>query len=753
MRMGNKKVTLFLILLIFIIGCEQNNLNIPSGIVSTPLTGQPEANSSEAKGADVKEEAITSKESPKAAGGCDGICDSFEEEQKEKSPCYKPDCLGLKEQMQQPQQIQEIDIADKLQQEQQKNIISVSAISSQYKTTTTKPTGWFKTGQDADIMLSGIDFNNAGSSLLFNHPGNLATDGKRLALADRNNNRILIWNSLPSSNEQPDLVIGQKDFTSNNPGSALDKLNWPVGVALSNNKLVVADTYNHRILVWDSFPSSNGQAADFELNEEQSWPWAVWTDSNKLVVAHTGKARISIWNTFPSANKKPDITIESRGEIGTPRSIGSDGKSLVIGDHNAFGNKQGTFFWKNFPASNNQKYDFFVSEIKNMGKNSEPLLGSQMWQSIVAGDRKLIGIASMLHIWDSFPENENNNPDLQVGKVNAGAPGYDFGGSQSGDGSGIALAGDKLYVSLTNGNKIVGYNSIPASPLQEPDFAIGANSIYENTLRENYFATNAIIRTNGDSLFVVSTFDPRMLVWKKIPDESGTAPDYAYELGFSPVEAAIIDNSLILSDGKKFYIWNSLPLNGEMPDKITEGIAGLKLEKIAGIAKDKKYYYISDVSSKKVYVFDDNPFAKSAPVKFTANIDAGKLSSDGKYLVTIAGNQMPRIYQVSELQSSPPGLEIPGRRFNLPMSVIINDGRLFVADTVFNRVQIWNSVESALSGKEPDVVLGQKNMQDTGPSIGKNRLFWPSELEFNDGYLWVGEYKFSGRVLRFSGGK
>jgi hypothetical protein len=29
---------------------------------------------------------------------------------------------------------------------------------------------WFATGQDANILLSGIDFNNTGGALLFNHP-------------------------------------------------------------------------------------------------------------------------------------------------------------------------------------------------------------------------------------------------------------------------------------------------------------------------------------------------------------------------------------------------------------------------------------------------------------------------------------------------------------------------------------------------------------------------------------------------------
>lgn len=77
---------------------------------------------------------------------------------------------------------------------------------------------WFHTGQNADLMLSGVDFNNTGGPLLFNHPTGLASDGARFLLCDRFNNRVLIWNTLPGTcDAQPDLVLGQKSFFTNNP--------------------------------------------------------------------------------------------------------------------------------------------------------------------------------------------------------------------------------------------------------------------------------------------------------------------------------------------------------------------------------------------------------------------------------------------------------------------------------------------------------------------------------------------------------
>jgi len=34
--------------------------------------------------------------------------------------------------------------------------------------------------------------------------------------------------------------------------------------------------------------------------------------------------------------------------------------------------------------------------------------------------------------------------------------------------------------------------------------------------------------------------------------------------------------------------------------------------------------------------------------------------------------------------------------------------------------------------------------------IGIDKLFWPGAVSFDGNYLWVGEFKFSGRILRFS---
>ena len=86
--------------------------------------------------------------------------------------------------------------------------MSVIFTGSTYQYVTQKPTGWFTTGQDADIVLGLTGFDRAEPTL-FNHPMKVATDGTGLVLADTWNNRVLIWNSIPTeNNKRPDLVIG-----------------------------------------------------------------------------------------------------------------------------------------------------------------------------------------------------------------------------------------------------------------------------------------------------------------------------------------------------------------------------------------------------------------------------------------------------------------------------------------------------------------------------------------------------------------
>ena len=178
----------------------------------------------------------------------------------------------------------------------------------------------------AELVLGQATFadNASGtSSQAFQYPANSVVAGDKLFVADYNNSRILIWNTIPTSNQQAaDVVIGQANMTSsacNAGGVSAQTLCYPSSVHSDGTRLVVSDEGNHRVLIWTTIPSTNGQAADLVLgqpdmmsnNDNQgagptatslSYPACVWIYGSRLFVADGANNRVLIWNSFPNGN-------------------------------------------------------------------------------------------------------------------------------------------------------------------------------------------------------------------------------------------------------------------------------------------------------------------------------------------------------------------------------------------------------------------------------------------------------------------
>ena len=186
----------------------------------------------------------------------------------------------------------------------------------------------------ANVVLGQPDFvsnNFAISQTGLRLPTAVATDGTVLAVADTANNRIMIWKSIPTIINQPaDLELGQPDFNTVLQGAqqVVDNksLRGPQGVWIQNGKLYVADTQNHRVLIWNSIPTQNDQPADLVLGQPNFNvanqpdltkattnaqantllnPVSVSSDGIRLYVADLGNSRVLIWNTIPTTNQAP----------------------------------------------------------------------------------------------------------------------------------------------------------------------------------------------------------------------------------------------------------------------------------------------------------------------------------------------------------------------------------------------------------------------------------------------------------------
>jgi uncharacterized protein (TIGR03437 family) len=189
----------------------------------------------------------------------------------------------------------------------------------------------------ASQVLGQPDFIGTNPNLSANglrDPTGVATDGNVLVVSDTDNNRVLIWLKMPTGNGQPaDVVVGQANFTSNATSvpPTQTSLRGPEGVWIYNGKLFIADTQDNRILIYNKIPTTNHAPADVVVgqanftafvqpdltasqpttaaNNMQS-PTSVATDGTHLFVSDLGQNRVLIFNSIPTTNgASADIAI------------------------------------------------------------------------------------------------------------------------------------------------------------------------------------------------------------------------------------------------------------------------------------------------------------------------------------------------------------------------------------------------------------------------------------------------------------
>jgi hypothetical protein len=149
----------------------------------------------------------------------------------------------------------------------------------------------------------------------------------KLLVADTGQNRVFIWNAIPTQlHQEPDVVLGQveKKHTDRNAGGKVNAstLMYPSGLWSDGNRLVVCDAWNHRVLIWNDWPTADGQPADtvlgqpdFNHNEPNvegvgatpsaqslNWPYGVDVADGKLFVADTGNRRVLVYDQLPTEN-------------------------------------------------------------------------------------------------------------------------------------------------------------------------------------------------------------------------------------------------------------------------------------------------------------------------------------------------------------------------------------------------------------------------------------------------------------------
>jgi hypothetical protein len=343
---------------------------------------------------------------------------------------------------------------------------------------------------------------------LFGPRGACAFDDGATFVCDTGHHRLLGWSRRPDADGAPaDLLIGQPAFdregrNARGPahGATLDV---PTGVAACGNALVVADAWNHRVLIWLERPTRSHQPADVVLGQPHLeavrsnrgadapaadtlfWPFAVAWDGERLWVADTGNRRVLMWPRLPRRKGEP--------------------AALVLGQR-----------------------DF---EHRDENAGAAPGAMSMRWPHGIAFPRGGLAVAdagnNRVMLWRRRPLVHGAPCDRLIGQVDAQHVEHNRADYLPGAASlnmpyGIALHGERLLVADTANSRLVGWSldvafgsdGAPAEALAaQPDFGSKGDNRWRAAARDSVCWPYALSVAWGDTLLVADSGNNRVLVW------------------------------------------------------------------------------------------------------------------------------------------------------------------------------------------------------------------------------------------------
>lgn len=344
-------------------------------------------------------------------------------------------------------------------------------------------------------------------------PTGLSVSGDRIFVADAGNNRVMVWNGLPEAdNVNADFVLGQPGMSDGAPGAGAEGMSEPLGVAAHGDGLAVADTANHRIMLWNDRPNSGPDPADRVLGQpavdeqlppacgEQALarPEGVALTADDVVVADTDNNRLLFWSRAADTGAAAD------------RVLGQDG------------------------------FDVCAENRGRAAPGADTLAGpAGIWTD---GDRLAVAdrFNNRVLLWNDLPQGDEpadvviGQPDMDGGQTNAG--GLEFGLNGP---AGVFWdeAGGRLFVVDRGNHRVLVYEGWPSSNRPQPDTVMGQpdrttaeinNTGDNNAVNGRSLALPEAVWAGNRDILVLDGGNDRLLyhdVPEERDDDDGEDPD------------------------------------------------------------------------------------------------------------------------------------------------------------------------------------------------------------------------------------
>jgi hypothetical protein len=335
-----------------------------------------------------------------------------------------------------------------------------------------------------------------------------------LYLSDENNQRVLGFNEIPSSNGvDADFVLGQPNLTSSGEANGANQFGGPQSPVISGKELLVSDWYNSRILIWKKAPTTTQAPANFVVGQAKfgtrngtcsakglDAPETISVGGGKLVVADSDNARVLIFKKIPKKNgQKANIVLgqnnfttcvelnNGKGAPGAPSAanfsypagVWTDGKRIVVTDED----ESRVLIWTTFPKKNFQPADIvlgqpdFTSDVENNnGAGASGLPSAENmnmpYDGVFSNGTQLFvddQNNNRILVWNTFPTANFTPADAVLGQPNftCGVANNDGSGCTSGAPSasnlnqptGVFQSGSQLIVTDGNARYLI-YNGL-----------------------------------------------------------------------------------------------------------------------------------------------------------------------------------------------------------------------------------------------------------------------------------------------------